>query len=50
MGIIDTEVPCSFLWFVAIQDIKRKQGLTGLAPKGRLIAAQAVQREVGQIG
>ena len=49
MDIIDTEA-CSFLWFAAIQGIKRKQDLTGLAPKGCLIAAQAIQREVGQIG
>jgi hypothetical protein len=38
------------LWFAAIQGIKRKQDLTGLAPKGCLIAAQAIEREVGQIG
>jgi hypothetical protein len=48
--IIDTEAACSFLWFVAIQGIKRKQDLTGLAPKACFIAAQAIQREVGQIG
>jgi hypothetical protein len=50
MGIIDIEAPCSFLWFAAIQGIKRKQDLTGLTPKGCLIAAQAIQREVGQVG
>ena len=49
MNIIDKE-SCSFVWFAAIQGIKRKQDLTGLAPKGCLIAAQAIQREVGQIG
>jgi hypothetical protein len=41
---------CSFLWFAAIQGIERKQDLAGLAPKGCLIAAQAIEREVGQIG
>jgi hypothetical protein len=29
---------------------QRKQDLTGLAPKGCVIAAQAIEREVGQIG
>src|SRR5437762_1138310 len=38
------------LWFTAIQGVERKQGLAGLAPKGRFIAAEAVEREVGQIG
>ena len=49
MNIIDTK-SCSFLWFAAIQGIKRKQDLTGLAPKGCLIAAQAIECKVGQIG
>jgi hypothetical protein len=49
MDIIDTKA-CSFLWFAAIQGIERKQDLTGLTPKGCLIAAQAIQREVGQVG
>ena len=48
--IIDTEAACPFLWFAAIQGVKGKQDLTGLAPKGCFIAAQAIQREVGQIG
>jgi hypothetical protein len=47
--IIDTEA-CSFLWFAPIQGIKCNQDLTGLAPKGCLIAAQAIEREVGEIG
>ena len=47
--IIDTEAPCSFLWFAAIQGIERKQDLPGLAPKDCLIAAQAIQRGVGQM-
>jgi len=37
------------LWFAAIQGVKRNQDLTGLTPKDRLIAAQAIEREVGQI-
>ena len=49
-AIIDTEAVCSFLWFAAIQGVKRKQNLTGLTPKGYFIAAQAIEREVGQIG
>jgi hypothetical protein len=43
MDNIDTEVPCSFFCFVASQGIKRKQDLTGLAPKGCLIAASRVR-------
>jgi hypothetical protein len=46
IDIIDTEA-CSFLWFAAIQGIKREQDLTGLAPKGCFIAAQAIECEVG---
>jgi hypothetical protein len=48
MDIIDTEAG-SFLWFAAIQGIERKQVLTGLASRGCLIAAQAIEREVRQI-
>ena len=40
----------SFLWFAAIQGIERKQDLADLAPKGCFISAEAVEREVGQIG
>jgi hypothetical protein len=35
---------------VAIQDIKSKKDLAGLAPKGRFISTEAVKRVVGQIG
>ena len=38
------------LWLAAIQCVEGKQDLTGLAPKGRLIAAEPVQRVAGQIG
>jgi hypothetical protein len=48
--IIDTKAARSFLWLAAIQGIERKQDLTGLAPKRCLIAAQAIERAVGQIG
>jgi len=49
MNIIDKEA-CSFLWFAAIQSIKRKQDLAALAPKDCLIAAQPIEGKVGQIG
>jgi hypothetical protein len=38
------------LWFAAIQGVERKQDLASLAPEGCFIAAQAIEREVGQIG
>jgi hypothetical protein len=44
------EMAPSILWFAAIQDIKSKKDLSGLAPKGCFISAEAVERVVGQIG
>src|SRR6516164_2767168 len=38
------------LWFAAIQGVERNQDLARLAPKGCFIAAEAVEREVGQVG
>ncbi len=46
----DTETPPSILWFAAIQDIKGKEDLAGLAPKGCFISAEAVECLVRQIG
>ena len=40
----------SIPWFAAIQDIKSKKDLAGLAPEGCFISAEAVERVVGQIG
>jgi hypothetical protein len=43
--------PSSFPWLAAVETLQRKQNLTRLAPKGRLIAAQPVEgigRQVGQ--
>lgn len=37
-------------WFASIQGIQSKQDLPGLPPKGCFISAQAVKREVRQIG
>src|SRR5580692_9535074 len=45
----ETETAASILWFAAIQGIKPKQDLADLAPKGRLISAEALERVVGQI-
>ncbi len=47
---IKTETACSFLRFATIQGIESKQDPTGLAPQGCFIAAEAIEREVGQIG
>ena len=46
----DTETAPSIPWFAAIQGIKSKKDLAGLAPKGCFISAEAVERVVGQIG
>ena len=46
----DAETALSILWFAAIQGIKRKQDLAGLAPKGCFIPAEAIECVVGQIG
>ena len=40
----------SIPWFAAIQDIKSKKDLAGLAAEGCFISAEAVERVVGQIG
>ena len=47
---VDMDTAPSFLRFAAIQGIERKQGLANLAPEGRFISAEAVERVVGQIG
>jgi hypothetical protein len=33
------------LWFAAIEGIESKQNLTGLAPKGCFVSAEAVERD-----
>ena len=38
------------LRFAAVQFFKRVQHTTSLAPKGRFIATEAIEREIGQIG
>ena len=48
--MFDTGVAPSFLWFAAVQGVEGKQDLASLAPKDCLIAAEALEREVGQIG
>jgi hypothetical protein len=48
--MIDTGMVSSFLRFAAIQSIECIQNPAGLAPKSCFIAAQAIEREVGQIG
>jgi hypothetical protein len=45
----DTETSLSFLWFAAIQGIEGKERLADLAPQGCFIAAETIEREVGQI-
>jgi hypothetical protein len=40
----------SLVWFTTLKGFKRLKDVTGLAPKGRLITAQAIEREIGQIG
>ena len=44
------ETALSLLWFAAIQRIERTQDLASLAPKRCFITAEAVEREVRQIG
>jgi hypothetical protein len=44
------ETAPSIPWFAAIQDIKSKKDLSGLAPKACFISAEAVEGVVGQIG
>jgi hypothetical protein len=40
----------SIPWFAATQDIKCERNLTGLAPKGCFISAEAVESAVRQLG
>jgi hypothetical protein len=41
--------PSSFPWFAAVETLQREQDLTGLPPKGGLIAAQPIERIGRQI-
>ena len=50
LPVADTETAPSLLWLATIQCIESKQDLAGLAPKGCFISAEAIEREVGQIG
>ncbi len=45
----DRETSPSFLWFPAIQSIEGKERLAGLAPQRCFVAAETIEREVGQI-
>ena len=40
----------SFVRFAPVQCIKRKQDPAGLAPQSCLIAVEAIERQIGQIG
>ena len=42
--------PASFLGFAPIKRFEREQDPADLAPKGRFIAAEAIKREIRQIG
>jgi hypothetical protein len=48
--VTETKAASSLLRFAPIRRIERKQYATGLAPKGRFIAAEAIECEIGQIG
>ena len=50
MAAANPETGPSVLWFAAIQGIKGKQDLAGLAPKDCFIPAKPVERVVRQIG
>jgi hypothetical protein len=50
LPVIDKEAAPSLLGFATVQCIERKQDPAGLAPQGCFIAAEAIEREVGQIG
>ena len=45
----ETEATRSIRWLAAIQSLKSKEDLSGLAPEGCFISAEAVERVVGQI-
>ena len=40
----------SLLWFAAIKCLERVKDAASLAPQGRFIAAETIEREIGQIG
>ena len=46
----NTGTATSLLGFSPIQCIKREQDPAGLAPQGRFIAAETIEREIGQVG
>jgi hypothetical protein len=39
----------SFLWFTAIKSIEGEERLAGLSPQSCFVAAEPIQREIGQI-
>ena len=40
----------SLLWFAAIKCLERVKDAASLAPQGRFIAAETIEREIGQVG
>jgi hypothetical protein len=48
-AFIKTGAAPSFLWFAAIQGIKRLDDLASLAPGGSFIATDSIERVIGQI-
>jgi hypothetical protein len=47
--VADAQTAPSFLWFAAIQGVECKERLDHLAPQGCFIAAETIEREIGQI-
>jgi len=45
-----TETAPTLLWPATTQSIESKQNPPGLAPKSCFVSAEAIEREVGQIG
>ena len=40
----------SLLWFAAIKYLECVKDSAGLTPKGRLVAAETIEREIRQVG
>ncbi len=46
----NTKTARSLVWFTTLKCLKSVKDPTGLAPKGRFIAAETIEGEIGQIG
>jgi hypothetical protein len=50
IDLIAPKTARSLLWLAAIKSLERVKNPPGLSPQGSFIAAETIQREIGQVG